>query len=76
MPSWCAFGSSWGKKAPALTLQQVLLILSAALPLPERKPEVVIDRLVYTQQRNHAAYVSHRKRRVSASKRPRGDPSL
>jgi hypothetical protein len=75
MRFWCVFGSSWGKKAPALTLQQVLLILSVALPLPERKAPAVLDRLAYTQQRNHAAYVSHRKRRISA-KKARGDPSL
>ena len=53
------------KKAPAVTLPQVMLVLAAVLPLREFAPQLALDMLAYHQQRTHAAYLSHRKRRMA-----------
>jgi len=53
------------KKAPAVTLPQVVLVLAAVLPLREFDTQLALDILAYHQQRNHAAYLSHRKRRIA-----------
>ena len=53
------------KKAPAVTLPQVVLVLAAVLPLREFDPQLALDLLTYHQQRNHAACLSHRKRRIA-----------
>jgi SRSO17 transposase len=52
-----------GDKAPALTLPQVKLLLTGILPKREFDREWVLEVLGYRQRRNHAAYLSHRKRR-------------
>ena len=48
-----------------MTLPQVVLVLAAVLPLREFDPQVALDMLTYHQQRNHAASLSHRKRRIA-----------
>jgi SRSO17 transposase len=53
--------------APALTLQQTILLLQATLPQPEFDAELALDIVQYRQRRNHAAYRSHRKKRISQS---------
>ncbi len=53
------------KKAPGLTFPQVHLILSYLLPLCERGASGVLSIKMYRQKRNHAAYLSHRQRRLS-----------
>ena len=53
------------KKAPAVTWPQVVLVLAAVLPLSEFDPQLALDMLIYHQQRNQAAYLSHRKRRIA-----------
>jgi hypothetical protein len=53
------------KKAPAVTLPQVVMVLAAVLPSPEFDMQVALDILAYHQQRNPAAYLSHRKRRIA-----------
>ena len=59
-----AHASAVKKKAPAVTLPQVMMVLAAVLPLREFAPQLALDMLVYHQQRTHAAYLSHRKRRM------------
>jgi len=53
------------KKAPAVTWPHVVLVVAAVLPLREFDPQLALDMLLYHQQRNHAASLSHRKRRIA-----------
>jgi hypothetical protein len=48
-----------------VTLPQVVMVLAAVLPRPEFDMQLALDILAYHQQRNHAAYLSHRKRRIA-----------
>ena len=52
------------KKAPALTLPQVYQLLVTVLPRPQFDAAAVLAVITYRQRRNHAAYLSHRKRRI------------
>ena len=62
-------GSScaWGKKAPALTVSQLRTILDVVLPLRTYTIEEVLAFVAWVQQRNHRAYLAHRKRRETES---------
>ncbi|MEA3407930.1 MAG: hypothetical protein U9R48_07615, partial [Chloroflexota bacterium] len=57
-----------GDKAPHLTLPQAQLLLTGILPKREFDAAWVLEVLSYRQRRNHAAYLSHRKRRLSELK--------
>jgi hypothetical protein len=41
------------------------MVLATVLPLRECDTQLALDILSYHQQRNHAAYLSHRKRRIA-----------
>jgi hypothetical protein len=48
-----------------LTLPQVQVLLLGVLPKREFDAQQVLDLVGYWQRRNHAAYVSHRQRRLT-----------
>lgn len=56
------------KNAPALTIPQVQVLLCSVLPRPTFDVPCVLALVAYWQQRNHAAYVAHRKRRLALLK--------
>jgi hypothetical protein len=41
------------------------MVLATVLPLREFDTQLALDILAYQQRRNHAAYLSHRKRRIA-----------
>jgi len=48
-----------------LTVPQVQVLLCHVLPARAFDAQAVLDIIAYWQRRNHAAYVSHRKRRIA-----------
>ena len=54
----------WKERAPALTLNQVRLLLTSVLPSAVFDAERALFLVQYYQRRNHAAYLSHRRRNL------------
>ena len=62
--SFCGTESStWGKKAPALTVSQVRTLLEVVLPLRTSTIEEGLAFVAWVQRRNHQAYRAHRVQR-------------
>jgi hypothetical protein len=53
----------WRKKAPALTVSQLRMVLEVGLPRRAFVIEDILDLVAWVQRRNHRAYLSYRKRR-------------
>jgi len=53
-----------GEKAPAITLSQLRLLISAVLPMKRFDPLDLIDLISWIQTKNYRAYISHRKRKL------------
>jgi hypothetical protein len=62
------------KKSPALTLAQSKMLMQSVLGLPELDFKFALEVVIYHQERNYAAYCSHRKRTLKALKRKSKKP--
>jgi len=54
-----------GEKAPAITLSQLRLLISVALPMHKFDAIEMINLVAWIQTKNYRAYISHRKRKLA-----------
>ncbi len=57
--------SDWKKKAPSITLSQLRVLLEAVLPLRHYGINDAIELVAWIQNKNHAAYLSHRRKNIA-----------
>jgi hypothetical protein len=56
-----------GKKAPSITLSQLRILLEVVMPLRQKDIRSAIELVRWIQNKNHRAYLSHRKKRLENS---------
>lgn len=61
-----ALENSLKKKAPALTVSQLRILLEVILPLRTYTRAEALERVATIQRHNHRAFLSHRKRQMKA----------
>lgn len=53
-----------GKKAPSITLSQLRVLIKVVFPMKRHTVETLIEQVVWVQNQNHRAYLSHRRKRM------------
>ena len=61
-----AFKDQIGGKAQSTTISQLRVLFQTLLPVCKRDVDAVLQLIRTTQWKNHSAYGSHRKKRVSS----------
>ena len=53
-----------GKKTPFVTVSQLKTLLRVVLPMRSWDAKNILELVIWVQQKNHRAYLSHRRRRL------------
>jgi hypothetical protein len=53
-----------GKKTPSITVSQLRVLIRLILPMKKETLNTLLDQITWVQNRNHQAYLSHRRKRI------------
>jgi hypothetical protein len=65
-----------GQRAPCLTVPQLRLLLKTVLPLKRFSTEEMIEVVRWIQEKNHRAYLSHRKKKLQTAEMTQQEKNL